>query len=61
MALTISDITGLLAPNLGRNEIGSKGCEYLSLAKWPKLTHLSLLHTNIMSEGVKLICKSNWP
>ena len=51
----------LLALNLGKNEIGSKGCEYLSQAKWPNLTHLYLIRNSIKSEGVKWICKSNWP
>ncbi len=61
MALTLIDITGLLALNLGFNQIGSEGCEYLSQAKWPSLTHLDLSQNNIMSEGVKWICKFNWP
>ena len=61
MALTKRDISGLLALNLEQNQIGSKGCEYLSQAKWPNLTHLYLSENNIMSEGVKWICKSNWP
>ena len=60
MALTVKDITGLSAFNLGGNQIGRKGCEYLSQAKWPNLTHLYLPKNNIMSEGVKWICKSNW-
>ena len=54
-------MAGLLALNVGRNQIGSEGCEYLSQAKWPNLTHLHLSHNNIMIEGVKWICKSNWP
>jgi hypothetical protein len=33
----------------------------LSQAKWPNLTYLDLFQSNIMSEGVKWICKSNWP
>jgi hypothetical protein len=61
VALTKRDITGLLALNLGFNQIGSKGCEYLSQAKWPKLSHLGLSDNKISSEGVKWICKSNWP
>ena len=61
MAQTKNYITGLLALNLGSNEIGSKGCEYLSQAKWANLTHLFLFQDNISSEGVKWICKSNWP
>ena len=61
MALTKKYITGLLALNLWYSEIGSKGCEYLSQAKWPYLTNLHLMQNNIMSEGVKWICKSNWP
>ena len=58
VALTLKDITELLLLNLGQNEIGSKGCEYLNQAKWPKLTHLYLIQNNILSEGVKWICKS---
>ncbi len=61
MALTKRDIIRLLALNLGGNDIGSKGCEYLSQAKWPNLTHLYLSYNNIMIEGVKYLCKSNWP
>ncbi len=61
MAVTVKDIAGLLSLNIGYNQIGSEGCEYLSQAKWPNLTHLYLTHNNIMSEGVKWICKSNWP
>ncbi len=61
MALTIKDKSGLLALNLGLNQIESKGVEYLSQAKWSKLTHLYLKKNNISSEGVKWICKSNWP
>ncbi len=61
MALTLKIITELLALNLGDNQIGSEGCEYLSQAKWPSLAHLGLSHNNIMSEGVKWILKSNWP
>ena len=61
MALTKRVISGLLALNLGQNQIRDKGCEYLSQAKWPNLTHLYLLKNNIMSEGVKWICKYNWP
>ncbi len=61
MALTIRDMAWLLVLNLGKNQIRSKGCEYLSQAKWPNLTHLYLPNNNIMSEGVKWICKSNWP
>ena len=61
MALTIKDITGLLVINLGYNQIGSKGCEYLSQANWPNLKYLHLNRNNILSEGVKWICKSNWP
>ena len=61
MALTVKDITGLLELNLGYNHISSKVCEYLSQAKWSNLTHLDLMQNNIMSEGVKWICKSNWP
>jgi hypothetical protein len=51
----------LLALNLGLNQIGSEGCEYLSQAKWPNLMQLDLAGNNISSEGVKWICKSNWP
>jgi hypothetical protein len=54
-------MAGLLPLNLGKNQIESKGVEYLSQAKWPNLTHLVLFENNIMSEGVKWICKSNWP
>ena len=61
MAITKRDITGLLALNLGYSQIRSKGCEYLSQAKWPNLTQLYLTSNKIMSEGVKWICKSNWP
>ncbi len=61
VALTIKVVAGLLALNLGGNDIGSKGCEYLSQAKWPNLTHLYLTQNKIMSEGVKWICKFNWP
>ncbi len=60
MALTIKVVIRLLALNLGGNQIGSEGCEYLSQAKWPNLTHLYLTQNNISSEGVKWICKSNW-
>ncbi len=60
MALSVKYITGLLSLNLGYNQIGSKGCEYLSHAKWPNLAHLNLSENNIMSEGVKQLCKSNW-
>jgi hypothetical protein len=41
--------------------MGSEGCQYLSQAKWPNLTHLDLPANNITSEGVKQLCKSNWP
>ena len=61
MARNIKDMAGLLAFNLELNQIGSKGCEYLSQAKWPNLTHLYLMQNSVMSEGVKWICKSNWP
>ena len=61
MARTKKYITGLLLPHLGFNHIGSKGCEYLSQAKWPSLTRLHLTENSIMSEGVRWICKSNWP
>ena len=61
MALTVKNITGLLSLNLGDNQIENKGCEYLSQAKWPNLTHLYLTQNKIMSEGVKWICKFNWP
>ncbi len=61
MALTIKYTAGLLSLYLGLNQIGSKGCEYLSQAKWPNLTHLYLNQNNIMSEGVKWICESNQP
>ncbi len=61
MALTKRDMARLLALNLGGNEIGSKGCEYLNQGKWPNLTYLYLSHNNVMSEGVKWICKANWP
>ena len=61
VAITKRDITVLLSLNLGRNQIGSKGCEYLSHSKWANLTHLDLIKNNISSEGVKWICKSNWP
>jgi hypothetical protein len=61
VAQTNKDNAELLAFNLGYNQIGSEGCEYLSQAKWPNLTHLYLISNNIMSEGVKWICKSNWP
>ena len=54
-------MAGLLALNLDRNQIGSKGCEYLIQAKWPNLTILLLSENNITSEGVKWIYKSNWP
>jgi hypothetical protein len=60
VALTKRDKAGLLALNLGYNQIGSEGCEYLSQAKWPNLTELDLPANNITSEGVKWICKSNW-
>jgi hypothetical protein len=61
VALAVKDMAGLLALNVGFNQIGSKGCEYLSQAKWPNLTHLYLNQNNIINEGVKWICKSNWP
>ncbi len=61
MALTERYTAGLLALNLGRNQIGSEGCEYLSQAKWPNLAHLDLTGNNIMSEEANWICKSNWP
>jgi hypothetical protein len=61
VALTKRDITRLLVLKLGGNEIGSKGCEYLSQAKWPILKYLYIAQNNIMSEGAKWICKSNWP
>ncbi len=61
MALTLIDTTELLALNLGFNQIGSEGCQYLSQAKWPNLIQLGLAGNNISSEGVKWICKSNWP
>ena len=61
MALTVKDMAGLLALNVERNQIGSKGCEYLSQAKWPNLTHLYLIQNNISSEVVKWNYKSNWP
>ena len=61
MALTKRDIIRLLALNLGGNDIGSKGCEYLSQAKWPNLAHLDLTGNNIMREEANWICKSNWP
>ena len=61
MALTVKNIAGLLALNLGSNQIGSKGCEYLCQVKWPYLTYLDLSENIIMSEGVKWACKSNWP
>ncbi len=61
MALTKRDNTALLAFNLELNQIGNKGCEYLSQAKWLNLTHLNLTSNNIMGEGVKHLCKSNWP
>ncbi len=53
MALAVKDISELLVLNLGHNKIGSEGCEYLSQAKWPSLTHLDLILNNITSEGVK--------
>ena len=37
MALTVTDSTGLLSLNLGINQIGSKGCQFLSEAHWPNL------------------------
>jgi hypothetical protein len=61
VALTKRNKSGLLVLNLGGNEIGSEGCEYLSQAKWPNLTNLDLAGNNISSEGVMWICKSNWP
>ncbi len=60
MALALKDITELLALNLGYNQIGSEGCQYLSQVKWPNLTDLDLPANNITSEGVKQLCKSNW-
>ena len=53
MALTKKYITVLIALNLGYNQIGSEGCEYLSQAKWPNLNYLHLIHNEIMNEGVK--------
>ncbi len=61
MALTIKYMAWLLSLNLGFNQIGSIGCEYLIQAKWPKLTYLGLSENNILSEGVKHLCKANWP
>ena len=61
MGQTVKYITALLSLDLGYNEIGSKGCEYLSQAKWANLNQLDLFQNNIMSEGVKQLCKSNWP
>jgi hypothetical protein len=49
VALTIKVVIGLLALNLGKNQIESKGVEYLSQAKWPNFTHLYLYQNNIMS------------
>jgi hypothetical protein len=60
VALTKKYMAWLLSHNLEYNPIGSKGCEYLSQAKWPNLTHLYLSHNNIMSEEANWICKSNW-
>ena len=61
MALTKKYMAGLLSLNLEYNQIGSKGCDYLSQAKWLNLTNLLLSKNNITSEGVKWICKTNWP
>ena len=61
MALTVKIILVLLALNLGGNEIGNVGCEFLSQSKWNRLNYLQLYRNNISSEGVRQLCKSHWP
>jgi hypothetical protein len=56
MALTFKDFTVLLALNLGHNQIGSEGCEYLS-----QVEYLNLSKNDIQSEDVKQLIDSNWP
>ena len=60
MAQTVKDIAELLSLNLGYNEIGSKGYEFLSQAKWAHFKSLELLSNNIRNEGVKHLRKGNW-
>ena len=46
--------------NLGENNIGDKGCQYLVLAKFPFLKDLNLDKNNIGKEGCLLLSTSIW-
>ena len=59
MALIAKDSSQFISLNLGINQIGSKGCQFLSQAHWLNLQNLS--SNTISSEAVKYLCKSNWP
>ena len=61
MALIVKDIPWFSSIYSGENQIGNKGCEYLNQAEWARLETLDLSSDNISSDGVKQLCKSNWP
>jgi hypothetical protein len=59
MALIAKDRSQFISLNLDINQIGSKGCQFLSQSHWPNLKILDLSSNNITSEGIKKLCKSN--
>lgn len=46
--------------SIGGNDIGNKGCEYISKYKIPKLENLYLDHINMESIGCKYLSNANW-
>ena len=60
MAFTVKYITEFITNNLENNQTGHKGCQFLSLANWPRLNYLGLYSNYISNEGINLLCKSNW-
>ncbi len=53
MALTTIDIPQFVSLNLGGNQIGNKGCEFLGEAKWPILHQLFICENIIKNYALK--------
>ena len=60
MALAAKDLARLYENNLGGNQIGEKGCEFLTKSNWCCLKILGLSSNNIEIKGLKHLCQSNW-
>ena len=61
MASIAKDSTLFDEFNLDLNKIGNDGCVFLSRANWQNLTMLFLSNNKIGVEGMKHLCKAQWP